>query len=187
MALWALALLSGLLPFLGWNRGEDLYSGYCSVLRVLPPSFLATSFALALLPIAVVLLIHAYLYAHARVHIRRIDALERVLGRKPNGTLGISGRSWRCVRTVSLVAGCVLACWCPFLLASLYVLLARRAPCVLNDVAGTHLLVLGYVNSALNPVVYALRNRELRAVAATAWGRACHRQQAPRRQVCLGG
>ena len=177
LALWCFALLSGLLPFLGWNRGEDLYSGYCSVLRVLPASFVATSFALSLLPIAVILLIHAYLYAHARVHIRRIDALESVLGRKPSGALGMSGRSWRCVRTVSLVAGCVLACWCPFLLTSLYVLLAPRPPCVLNDVVGTHLLLLGYVNSALNPVVYALRNRELRAVAAAAWARACHKQQ----------
>jgi hypothetical protein len=101
--------------------------------------------------------------------------MERVIGRNPSrgGALGLSGRSWRSVRTVTCVAGCVLACWCPFLLTSLYVLLARRVPCVLYEVVGTHMLVLGYVNSALNPLVYALRNRELRAVAAKTFARVC--------------
>ena len=165
-ALWVCSLLVGLLPVMGWNLGRGAYTGYCSFLLVFPASYVVTGFLCALLPILAILFIHAYLYAQARVHIRRIDALERVLGRKARGTLGMSGRSWRAIHTVSCVAGCVLACWCPFLLTSLYALLASRAPCVLNEVVGTHLLVLGYVNSALNPVVYAMRNRELRAVAA---------------------
>ncbi|XP_076453512.1 glucose-dependent insulinotropic receptor-like [Babylonia areolata] len=174
--LWALAAVFGLLPLCGWNRGEEVYVGYCSFLLVFPPSYVAASFGLSVLSLGAVLCIHAYLYLRARVHIRRIDALERVQGHRSSsssldGPLGLSGRSWKSVRTVTLVAGCVLACWCPFLLTSLYVLIAPRAPCVLNDIVGTHLLMLGYANSALNPLVYALRNRELRAVAARAWAR----------------
>ncbi|XP_070173667.1 sphingosine 1-phosphate receptor 5-like [Littorina saxatilis] len=176
LLLWGLALLFGLLPLLGWNRGEELYAGYCSFLLVFPPSFVATSFVLALLPIGAILLIHAYLYSQARVHIRRIDAMERVLGQKPCGTLGMSVRSWKCVRTVTLVAGCVLACWCPFLLTSLYALITERAACIVIEVVGTHLLVLGYVNSALNPVVYVLRNKELKAVAWATVARMCKKR-----------
>nr|KAG5701383.1 hypothetical protein BaRGS_032715 [Batillaria attramentaria] len=173
LLLWVFSLLLGLLPLLGWNEGEDSYKGYCSFLHVFPPSYVAAIFVCGLLPVGAILLIHVYLYAHARVHIRKIDAMEQVLGRKEVRALGMTGRSWRCFRTVTMVTGCVFACWFPFLLTTLYVLLAPSPHCVLSDIVGTHLLMLGYCNSALNPVVYASRNKELRSGCVTAFRRRC--------------
>lgn len=173
---WAYSLLLGMAPLLGWNDGPENYLQYCSFLYVFSPSYIGLVFLSDIVPIAAILIIHVYLYVHARMHISRIDAMELVfVGQKDTAFLGMSTRAWRCLRTVTCVAGCLLACWCPFLACALYAELAPNPPCVVRDIVGTHLLVLGFFNSALNPVVYTLCNRELRITFATTIKRKCCR------------
>ncbi|KAJ3592978.1 hypothetical protein NHX12_005316 [Muraenolepis orangiensis] len=72
----------------------------------------------------------------------------------------INGRERKAMRVLPVVVGCFLLCWTPF-----FVVHTTRAICVTCDIpAGLMNIVtwLGYVNSALNPIIYTVFNTEFR-------------------------
>ena len=71
-----------------------------------------------------------------------------------------SKRSMRIVKTLILVLVCFIICWGPFLLT---MFLWSVCPwCSLPKIANEVILLLGFTNSFLNPVVYCLRHKSFR-------------------------
>uniref|UniRef100_A0A672FSQ9 Dopamine receptor D4b n=1 Tax=Salarias fasciatus TaxID=181472 RepID=A0A672FSQ9_SALFA len=72
----------------------------------------------------------------------------------------INSRERKAMRVLPVVVGCFLFCWTPFFVAH-----TTRAVCVTCDVP-PHLMStvtwLGYVNSALNPIIYTIFNTEFK-------------------------
>uniref|UniRef100_A0A3Q3F796 Dopamine receptor D4a n=1 Tax=Labrus bergylta TaxID=56723 RepID=A0A3Q3F796_9LABR len=72
----------------------------------------------------------------------------------------INNRERKAMRVLPVVVGCFLFCWTPF-----FVVHTTRAMCLTCDIP--HGLMstvtwLGYVNSALNPIIYTMFNTEFR-------------------------
>ncbi|KAK9542262.1 hypothetical protein VZT92_000137 [Zoarces viviparus] len=72
----------------------------------------------------------------------------------------INGRERKAMQVLPVVVGCFLFCWTPF-----FVVHTTRAVCVTCDVPPglmSTVTWLGYVNSALNPIIYTIFNTEFK-------------------------
>ncbi|XP_061171477.1 glucose-dependent insulinotropic receptor-like [Saccostrea echinata] len=162
-AIWIISVVVGFLPLMGWKNNH--YQQYCSYLYVLPANYIIfiTVFG-AIIPLGIMVVIYIKLYRNARFHIKRIEALENIMVverlRRNMGILRMSARSWRSLKTMIYVFGCVLITWSPFIVASFVQITVGKDMCILKDIVGTHLLVLGFSNSFLNPLIYVLRTKD---------------------------
>lgn len=67
----------------------------------------------------------------------------------------------RATLILGVIMGCFIACWLPFFF--LYILIpACKSTCHIPDSAFTFAFWLGYMNSAFNPVIYTIFNKDFR-------------------------
>ncbi|KTF89265.1 hypothetical protein cypCar_00008406 [Cyprinus carpio] len=147
-ACWAVSVLLSALPSLGWNCLDRFHT--CStVLPLYDKSYIAFCISVfsALLAAIVVLYVRIYLL---------VTSSGRRVSSRP------SDRSLVLLRTVVIVLGVFVACWAPlFLLLLLDVGCSPERCPVLYKV--NWFIALAVLNSALNPLIYTLSSREMRA------------------------
>ncbi|XP_074514700.1 dopamine receptor D4b [Sebastes fasciatus] len=92
----------------------------------------------------------------------------------------INSRERKAMRVLPVVVGCFLFCWTPF-----FVVHTTRAVCVTCDIPPglmSTVTWLGYVNSALNPIIYTIFNTEFKKFFKKCFSRCCPRQFSLRRR-----
>ncbi|CAG07943.1 unnamed protein product, partial [Tetraodon nigroviridis] len=147
-ACWLVSVLISALPSLGWNCLDSMSS--CStVLPLYAKSYIA--FCISVFSVLLVAIIILYI----RIY-RLVTSSGRRVSSRP------SERSLVLLRTVVIVLGVFVMCWTP-----LFVLLLLDVGCspqrcqVLYNVEW--FIALAVLNSALNPLIYTLSSREMRA------------------------
>ncbi|WKY01684.1 hypothetical protein Q1695_015581 [Nippostrongylus brasiliensis] len=76
-------------------------------------------------------------------------------------------KAWR---TLAIITGTFVACWTPFFLVSLYRPICR---CTIPRPVETVTAWLGYLNSALNPIIYTVFSQDFRAAFKKILKRLC--------------
>lgn len=147
-ACWLVSVLMSALPSLGWNCLDNMSS--CStVLPLYAKSYVA--FCISVFSVLLVAIIILYI----RIY-RLVTSSGRRVSSRP------SERSLALLRTVVIVLGVFVMCWTPlfFLLLLDVGCSPQRCP-VLYQVEW--FIALAVLNSALNPLIYTLSSREMRA------------------------
>ncbi|TKS74551.1 Sphingosine 1-phosphate receptor 3 [Collichthys lucidus] len=147
-ACWLVSVLLSALPSLGWNCLDNMTS--CStVLPLYAKSYVAFCISVfsALLVAIIILYIRIY---------RLVTSSGRRVSSRP------SERSLALLRTVVIVLGLFVMCWTPLFLLLLLDVGCKTKECpVLYQV--DWFIALAVLNSALNPLIYTLSSREMRA------------------------
>lgn len=171
---WLTSMVVGFLPLAGWKN--DTYKYYCSFMYVLPKYYIVFIFLVsAVIPLTIMFIIYGILFKSTRFHIKQIEIIEKLQSDKRNsGLFGLSARNLRSIKTFAAVLGCVVITWLPFLVASTVVIIQTSKNCSLQEIIGTHLLVLGFSNSFLNPLIYALGTKDFRTKVGQVFRRRCY-------------
>lgn len=173
---WTVSIVIGFLPLIGWKDDAIPYTFYCSFMYVLPKYYIVFVFMVsAIVPLTTMFVLYGILFKSARFHIKRIQIVENLQhGTRTGGVFGISTRNFRSLKTFTAVLGCVVITWLPFIIATAVQIILIAKKCTLQDIIGTHLLVLGFSNSFLNPVIYALGTKDFRTKVRQVFGRRCY-------------
>lgn len=148
---WILAFAIGFLPLLGWNCVCSLES--CSTLL---PLYSKSYIFFSLLIFSLILLAIGVLYGAIYCHVRSSAKVGSQRSRK---------RSLGLLKTVISIVGVFIMCWGPLfalLLLDFFCVSRQCAPLFSAD----WVIALAVLNSALNPVIYALGSTELRKAIA---------------------
>ncbi|XP_064615422.1 glucose-dependent insulinotropic receptor-like [Liolophura sinensis] len=164
VCIWTGCFLIGFAPLTGWNVG--VYHQYCSFSYIMSPTYLVFLFVSGfVLPMLVIIIVYWRLFEKARVHFKRILAIETVIAQNEHADqrsyhTGHSHRNWKSVRILMVLIGCFTITWCPFMVTAFTQAICGDDTCHLKDIIGSYLLLLGFSNSFLNPIIYAVSNQE---------------------------
>ncbi|XP_063796159.1 sphingosine 1-phosphate receptor 1 [Pseudophryne corroboree] len=152
---WLLSLCLGGLPIMGWNCLTDMR--YCSTVLPLYHKhyilFCTTIFSILLIAIVI---LYARIYFLVRTRSRSLT-----FRRNCARTSRSSEKSMALLKTVIIVLSAFILCWSPLFIFLLMDFGCKVGTCQVLFKA-EYFLALAVLNSATNPIIYTLTNREMR-------------------------
>ncbi|XP_078267236.1 5-hydroxytryptamine receptor 4 isoform X2 [Rhinoraja longicauda] len=174
---WIIPSFISFLPIMqGWNSigiqelvevrkfQNDTNTTYC-VFMVNKPYAITCSVVAFYIPLILMVLAYQRIYVTAREHARQIEMLKRA------GTSNESGQhadhhsnhrmktETKAAKTLCIIMGCFCLCWAPFFITNIVDPFINYS---VPDKIWTAFLWLGYINSGLNPFLYAYLNKSFR-------------------------
>ena len=164
LVIWFYSLLFALLPIMGWRtEGKFVYKNVC-YFPFTKIYFTLSSLLNFILPLLITCAIYIKIY-HLIAH-RQHSNFGGTESRKLRSTeeKKAYSRNVQAAKTISIFVGAFFCCWVPHSSISMVSTLCREtcAKHIPNEVSIV-LLMFGYLNSALNPFLFAFRNSRFKA------------------------
>ena len=165
MAIWIYSILFALIPIMGYRTYDEFVFEeicYFRLTKIYTTLSSAINFILPLLATSCIY-IKIYRIARSQKSIFHGDALRISEFRYAEETK-VYSRNMRAAKTISIFVAVLFSCWIPFSFISLVSNLCGTR-CVQNIPQEVIVLFLmfGYLNSALNPFLFAFRNSRFKA------------------------
>ena len=173
--IWLYSFLFALLPIMGWRTHEEfVYNSVCyfpfNLVYLTLSSLL--NFILPLL-ITCAIYVKIYLIAH-----RQQSSFDGGESRKLRSTEGkkVYSKNVQAAKTISIFVGTFFCCWVPYSSVSMVANLCE--PCAIHIPYEVRivLLMFGYLNSALNPFLFAFRNSRFNRALSLQIFQICNRK-----------
>ncbi|XP_043076321.1 cannabinoid receptor 1 [Puntigrus tetrazona] len=166
--MWAISIIIAVLPLLGWNC-KQLNSVCSDIFPLIDENYLM--FWISVTTILVVFIIYAYMYILWKAHHHAVRMLRRtsqksLVVHSSDGTKVQTARpdqarmDIRLAKTLVLILAVLVICWGPLLAIMVYDLFWRMDDNIKTVFAFCTMLCL--LNSTVNPIIYALRSKDLR-------------------------
>uniref|UniRef100_A0A3P8R325 G-protein coupled receptors family 1 profile domain-containing protein n=2 Tax=Astatotilapia calliptera TaxID=8154 RepID=A0A3P8R325_ASTCA len=175
LVLWIISLTMGFMPVMVRQlQVESSYDGFCAFFSVIHNVAIVIFLSVVFFPVlAIFIYIYLDILKIASNHQKQICRVRQASSwngdhhrqhsqHQPHHSyLRISYWSHvKALRTVAVLVGCFLVLWCPFFVVSIVHILCKS--CALKAVIENHIWLLGLSNSLINPIVYAIWQREVR-------------------------
>ncbi|XP_077409664.1 cannabinoid receptor 1 [Vanacampus margaritifer] len=166
--MWTISIVIAVLPLLGWNC-KRLKSVCSDIFPLIDENYLL--FWIGVTSVLVLFIIYAYIYILWKAHHHAVRMLSRTSQKSlvvysADGTKVQTARpeqarmDIRLAKTLVLILAVLVVCWGPVLAIMVYDLFWRMDDDIKTVFAFCSMLCL--LNSTVNPVIYALRSKDLR-------------------------
>ena len=164
--IWLYCIVWALLPIMGWRdrAHEPIYKGACHVPYAIAYSIL-TSVMNFICPLLLACMFYILIYLIARKHhkVTKRGGLPSTIKPTKEESKTYS-KNLKAAKTTSTFVVAIFVCWQPFCYFSIVSTLVGHKWDPYPFEVYLVLLMLGYLNSALNPFLFAFRNKRFKAV-----------------------
>ncbi|KAK7506988.1 hypothetical protein BaRGS_00001839 [Batillaria attramentaria] len=146
---WVVAILIGLVPVMGWNKGEENFKGYCAFIFVISMYYMVYMIFFGINLPLLVLMFGAYAYIFRVMRKLETNRKMRNIRNAANGA-----------KAMLTIISVFTVCWMPLhVLNCISVFAPEKSPRV--EVL-LFAIVLSHANSFMNPFIYTLKNSKIR-------------------------
>nr|XP_033812707.1 adenosine receptor A1-like [Geotrypetes seraphini] len=157
LACWTLAILSGLVPLMGWHKPFPL-SGECLFEDLIANTYMVYFIFLGcmLVPLSIMFFLYGRIFMEVKHQIRRIAKWEVDISREKKRQM-IIRKEVQTATSLFIVLFCFAFCWLPINILNLIFFFwpSYQIPSQVTLTA----VIFSHANSAFNPVLYVFRMR----------------------------
>lgn len=160
-ALWIYTLVCALLPHTGWEiwrlRPTNVIGGICIFNGSRLYNILVTVLHF-IVPGLAMCVIYLMIYHQIRRHTRAVRPIDSPVTQSTQASL-LLHRNIRAAKRIALIVSVFLLCWVPYSILSIIGNLCDKCLVKIPSELFYVTLMTGYLNTALNPILYSFNNR----------------------------
>uniref|UniRef100_A0A0D9SAB2 Cannabinoid receptor 1 n=1 Tax=Chlorocebus sabaeus TaxID=60711 RepID=A0A0D9SAB2_CHLSB len=166
--MWTIAIVIAVLPLLGWNC-EKLQSVCSDIFPHIDETYLM--FWIGVTSVLLLFIVYAYMYILWKAHSHAVRMIQRgtqksiIIHTSEDGKVQVTRPDQarmdiRLAKTLVLILVVLIICWGPLLAIMVYDVFGKMNKLIKTVFAFCSMLCL--LNSTVNPIIYALRSKDLR-------------------------